>query len=140
MKLVLDTNALWEPALWKALIAAKDLGAMDDGRLSAVLPCVAYAERVRQIRRDAKDVVMWKEKLAQAGVVVEPFDTKQAERLPEEAHRNDLWSRHARDMMVAAHVEADRTLVTADNGPAWSGLRRVLPADAARHVQALVEL
>lgn len=111
---------------------------MESGRVIAVLPAVAYAERIRQLRADSLDIERWREGIATAGIAIEPFGEREAERVPAEAGDPALWRKHARDYLVAAHVEGDREVVTSDRGPAWKGIRVLTPARAAEAIRDLL--
>lgn len=137
MKLVLDANALWHRPLILALGDAHAAGLMGDGRVEAVLPAIAYAERIRQIQAGNGDVERWRGDLRVAGISIESFGPEEAHRLPDASLDEGAWRRHARDLLVAAHVWGDREVVTSDNGPAWAGIRRTTPAEACRALEAL---
>lgn len=96
MRIVLDTGVLFRP---EALRAARS-----DGR-RVVLPAIAYAERHRQLARDGMDTARFEAALAHAGIHVEPFAAPQARALPRAARDDAVWRRHARDALVAAHLE-----------------------------------
>ena len=136
MILVLDTSALWHRPLVETLISARDGGLHERGEVRALLPAVAFAERFRQLRRDGRDVETWLRRLEDAGIAVEPFGPVEARRLPKVEER--LWARHARDYLVAAHLDEGRIAVTADEGPHWSGVVRWHPAQAQRAVASLL--
>jgi hypothetical protein len=138
VKLVLDANALWHRPLALALAEARDSGAMDRGAVEAVLPAIAYAERVRQLRRDGRDVDLWKEQLRRLGLRIEPFGEGEAERVPVEALDDAAWATHARDLLIAAHAAPDRDVVTSDRGHAWKGVRRMTPDEATAALRDLL--
>lgn len=135
MKLVLDTSALWHAPLMKALAEARACGIAPE-TLSALVPAIAYAERVRQLRRDGRDVAVWRENLATAGIEVEPFSQQRAEALPQGAIDDEEWERHARDFLIASHAGEGRLVVTKDRGAAWAGVAARTPEEATRDVQA----
>lgn len=137
MRLVLDTSALFEPALLAALVRARGVGAMERGAVSAVLPAVAYAERIRQLRRDGRDETRWKADLANAGILVEPFGSQEAEAVDAGSWDDAMWRRHARDFLVSAHASSGGRLVTSDGGAAWRAGDVLTPRDAARAVLAI---
>lgn len=138
MKLVLDTSALWHRPLAAALVEAAAEGCFADGRLEAILPATAYAERRRQLTRDGRDVARWVEALRDMGVRVEQFGRDEADRVALSPLAEDEWRRHARDALVAAHVHAGRAAVTEDRGPAWRGVPRMSPGEAAEAVCEMV--
>lgn len=138
MKLVLDTNALWHPPLWRALDEAHASGLIADGQLDVVVPTLVYAERMRQLRRDGHDLERWKHDLWKTGARLEPFGAEHAENLDESAVSETTWRKHSRDLLVAAHVRGDQTAVTDDVGPAWAGKDRVTAARATQLVEELI--
>ena len=139
MKLVLDTSALWHRPLLDALGDARLQGAFDDGRLVAILPAVAYAERLRQLARDDRDIGTWRERLDEIGIVVEAFGEEQAGRLPPEARDDHLWDEHARDMMIASHVkDSSWEAISANGGVAWQGVGRMTPDAAAQAIRDIL--
>lgn len=138
LNLVLDTSALWDKPLADALVDAKVAGLLDDDRLRVTLPCVAYAERLRQLARDGRDTVRWREELEAMGIRLEPFGAREADRIPSFRIGDAAWKRDARDAMCAAHVSADRTAVTADGGGVWTGIDVMTPAEATEAIRALL--
>lgn len=138
MRLVLDTDALWNPRLVQGLTRAQHVGLMQAGRLDAVLPAVAFAERRRQVQRDRRALAAWLDTLGEAGIRVEPFDAETARNLRRASQDDQLWRRHARDFLIAAHVHGNRIGVTSDRGPAWEGLPVLHPPEAARTVERLL--
>jgi hypothetical protein len=99
MRIILDTGVFFRP---DALLG---LGACD-----AIVPSVAYMERVRQLRRDGRTARELDDVLRMIGATVEPFGQVEALRLRpvDEARRRRL----ARDAMVACHVGKDDVLWT----------------------------
>lgn len=138
MKLVLDTSALWHSALWEALATASGRGLIDDGRLQVILPTVAYAERLRQLRRDGQDVDLWKRGLGASGIETEAFQDLEAERVGSSKWSEAEWREHARDALIAAHVVGDRRAVTADRGPVWITLGALTPPEATAAIRQLI--
>lgn len=137
MILVLDTAALWSRRLLRALADAHRVGLTRTGAVQAVLPAIALAERLRQLHGRPAPARALRDALAVAGVSVEPFGDAEAARLPPASAEDAMWQRHARDFLIAAHVTGDRVIVTPDEGPAWSGLRRWRPEQAAVAVEDL---
>lgn len=101
MRVILDTGAFYHPAAWLRLAGA-----------TVVVPAVVYAERMRQLRRDGRDVAVLDEILAGFGAIVEPFTQAHARRIPGLA--DPAWRRMARDAMVACHVGPEDLLWTTD--------------------------
>lgn len=137
MILILDTDALWHRPLLDALVAANGTG-LAPGTLETVLPAVAYAERLRQLQHSARRVRAFREFLQLAAVRVEPFTAEQADRVPWDSIGEDDWTAHARDFLIAAHIEGQRVGVTGDVGPAWRGVPVSPPAEATAAVRALL--
>lgn len=138
MRLVLDTNALWHPPLVDAISEAKTRGLMDDGRLAVILPAIAYAERLRQLRAHARDLGRWREELDDSGVKIEAFGEREAHQLHEAAAEEALWRRHGRDFLIAAHAGVEGEVVTQDQGPAWRGVRTLTPPEAAAAIRDIL--
>lgn len=138
MKLVLDTSALWSRDLRDTLARARALGLMEDGRVEALLPAVAYAERVRQLRRDGRDADRWKRQLDLMGVRIECLCAEHAERL--EGMEDGLWDAHARDYLIGAHAAGDRRIVTDDAGYPWPSEGRMTAHAAAEAIRRLLGL
>lgn len=138
MKFVLDTSALWHAPLWEALATASGRGLIEDGRLQVILPAVAYAERLRQMRRYGQDVDLWKRSLDALGVEREGFQEMEAERIGASAWTEVEWRRHARDALIAAHVFGDRRAVTADEGAVWAAVDALTPPEAAAAIREIV--
>lgn len=134
MKLVLDTNALWHRPLIEALGEARVQGCFEDGRLEAILPAIAYAERYRQILAAGHDAELWRERLEAVGIRVEAFGQHEADRLDPSAADRTVWERHARDLLVLAHVTGERRAVTADRTGVWRGRPRMDPAEATEAI------
>lgn len=78
-----------------------------------VLPSVAYAERVRQLARDGKDVARFDRFLDELEIAVEPFDraeTGVAKLVTDDAR----WARRKLDALIAGHVREGDILWTTD--------------------------
>lgn len=138
MKLVLDTNALWHRPLMEALGVAKVQGCLEDGRIEAILPAVAYAERYRQVMAAGHDVDVWRERLEDVGIRVEAFGQQEADRLEATAKDPAVWARHARDLLVMAHVTPGRSAVTAERRGVWRDKPRMDPAEATTAIRVLL--
>jgi len=136
VRLVLDTNALWSRQLVTALFEAATTGRTTDGTIEVVLPAVAYAERVRQLRRDGRDVARWKADLVRMGVSVECFCAEQADEL--EGVADPTWGADGRDHLIAAHAREGGTVVTDDRGAGFSRARRIGTAEAAMLIQEAI--
>lgn len=101
MRVIIDTGVLFRPALMREL---------RDGGHSGVLPAVALAERVRQLRREGRDVDRFLVELEATMTRIEPFGVHETLRT---APLDDAtWKRHARDAMIAAHVREGDVLWT----------------------------
>ncbi|HUR68866.1 MAG TPA: PIN domain-containing protein [Candidatus Thermoplasmatota archaeon] len=112
MRAVLDTGVLYHPSLLDALSREAVL----------VLPAVAFVERVRQLRRDHRDVDAFVARLFAADIEVESFGVREA--LGVSAITDEAWDEHARDAMIAAHVrEGDVLWTTNPKDFAKLGLR-----------------
>lgn len=134
MTLVLDTSALWHPTLLRRLTEAHGRGL----RVDVVLPAVAYAERYRQLARDARDMLRWQTDLENAGIRVEPFTEAEAERL--RGLDDETWRAHARDFLVTAHVHGpDRVAVASDTGEAWHRVPLIDPDAAQDFLERLLD-
>lgn len=137
--LVLDTTALWDRSLLEMLGRASARGLQERGALEAVLPAVAYAERIRQLRRDGQSERTWMAQLGTSGIRIEAFGREEADRLPEAPVDDDAWAGRSRDFLISRHVHGERIAVTEDAGPPWSGLRRLAPGAAAEAIRSLLE-
>lgn len=135
--LVLDTDALHDGRLRAALTQARGAGVRPD-QLQVVLPAVAYAERVRQLRKAGAPAGSYRPSLALMGIEVEPLTEAEAARVPHGALDDHAWRAHARDFLIAAHVHGDRVAVTSDGGPAWRQVRVLSPRAAAGVVEAFL--
>lgn len=135
MILVLDTAALWHTPLLEALAEAQRLDLMPV-TVEAVLPAVAFAERLHQVHGGAH-ADAFRRIVRKSGLRIEPFTSAEAERLdvpiPE-----DRWRPHARDYLIAAHVHGDRVGVTPDHGPAWLGRPVRTPPEATAVVRSIL--
>lgn len=103
MVVVVDTNILWDTAA---------LARLRDCAQPAVLPAVALAERARQLLIQGRALDELWGTLHQAGIDVVPMMRDQAIRCGELRVPDNLWSRHARDAMIAGHVGPDDVLWT----------------------------
>lgn len=99
MRIIIDTGVLFRPA------ALEKLAGCD-----AVVPAVVYLERVRQLRRDGRDIGELDYLLAEMGLSVEPLTRTEGARVV--GLDNRRWHRLARDAMVACHVREDDILWT----------------------------
>lgn len=102
MRHVIDTGVLFHP---KAVL---ELAERED---DIVLPAVAYAERVRQLRRTGRSIEEFDSWLAEFSITIEPFGTQEALRLTSSLGW-EMWRRHARDALIAAHVRSDDVIWT----------------------------
>lgn len=134
LTLVLDTSALWHPPLTTRILEMRERTVH---QVRFVLPGVAYAERRRQLLRDGRDVGVWDEDLRRARIEVEAFGPTEAARI--RAVNDDLWEKHARDYLVAAHVGPGRVAVTYDEGPAWRDVPLIDPETAADFLASILD-
>lgn len=97
MRIVIDTNVLFDRDATLAIC--------DDPR-PKILPAAAFAERARQRSRDhdesPEDLLSW---LAALDIEVENYGPAQAARIAARVADDATWERHARDAMIAGHVE-----------------------------------
>lgn len=135
--LVLDTDALHDGRLRTMLTQARAAG-IGPETLRVILPAVAHAERLRQIRRARLADQDHLQSLEVMGIEVEPLVREAVESLPASALDDASWRANARDFLIAVHVHGDRVAVTSDRGPAWHGLRVLPPRAAAGVVEALM--
>jgi predicted nucleic acid-binding protein len=102
MRVVLDTSVLWD-------LDALDRVGQEPGR--PVLPAVAFTERARQLAAAGRSVEELWRLVADLGADVEPFSEVHGLRIA--ARLDDgTWRRHARDALIAGHVEDDDVLWT----------------------------
>lgn len=138
MILILDTSALYHKPLLRNLARAHVTGDQEAPIVEAILPSLAYAERLRQIRRDNKDERQWKQAITAAGIRVEPFTVQEADRLDPAAHRDRSWRNQARDHLLLCHIHGRRTAVTDDTGPPWKGRPTITPRAAASGLEEIL--
>lgn len=102
MRILLDTGVLYHPRALDALV--------EDPRFS-VLPAIALAERIRQIRRDGRDPEDLLELLEANRILIESFQKREA--FAGVLMLDDTaWARLARDAMIAAHLRDGDVLWT----------------------------
>lgn len=136
---VLDTTALFCKPLMRILTAARARYGPKAAPVQVLLPSLAYAERLRQIRRDGKNETHWKRSLELAGIQIEPFRGTEADRLEAMAQQDDVWKTHARDCLIRCHVHGARTLITDDRGPAFEESVTTSSPIAARALEEILE-
>ncbi len=95
MRIILDTGAMFRPLA---------LARIEEEELVAVLPAVAYLERLRHYVRDGRPTTDLERILFDAGIEIEPFGVIHARRAAPIARDEQMWKRLARDIMIAAHV------------------------------------
>ncbi len=105
MRIVLDTNVFFHPP------ALDQIGGIPH---DAVVPAVAYAERVRQLARRGVTVEEFDAYLRGNDLVVEPLGPEEASRHPPRIHDDAVWARVARDALIAGHVRDGDVLWTAN--------------------------
>ncbi len=137
MELILDTNALWNRALLETLARIHEDEPGPSGEVSAVIPAIAFAERLRQVYGDEDREPALRGAIEDSGARIEPFTAATAERLAKSTDEGIDWHAHARDYLIAAHVHGERVGVTRDRGPAWEGVATITPDQAAKLVQAM---
>ena len=102
MRLVVDTNVLWDRIALPALAAQKR---------PAILPAVAFIERARQLLQAGRTVDELWQLARDFGMEIEPLLPEHGLRMA--ARLDDAtWRRHARDAMIASHVGPDDVLWT----------------------------
>lgn len=131
MKLVLDTNALWHGELLQHLAEPGTWLSERGQSIEAVIPGIAWAERLRQVVGDEDRRAAVEGAIGDSGARIEPFGQPEAERLSVRRPSDEEWRDHARDLLIAAHVHGDRVGVTWDQGPAWAQVDHVTPDQAA---------
>lgn len=106
MRAILDTGVFYHPA---ALRTLHSLG------IDAVVPAVAFTERVRQLERDGTGTAdRFLESLDKLGFRVEPYGVPQSRRYAVHIKDDAKWRRLARDAMIAGHLEDGDVLWTAN--------------------------
>jgi predicted nucleic acid-binding protein len=95
MRIVIDTGVLFHPETLRSLARRRE---------AAVLPAVAYAERVRQLRQQGRSLQEFNQFLSKFKVIVEPFGPVEAERYASRLPEED-WQDLIRDAFIAGHVE-----------------------------------
>ena len=101
MRLILDTGVLFHPAALRAIAQYSE---------PIILPAIAYAERIRQLRAAGRSTADFDALLVSSKIVVEAFDRESARRVP--ALGQDLWNRASRDALIATHVHDEDLLWT----------------------------
>ncbi len=104
-RIILDTNVLYD---------RKAMTALRESEADLVLPAVAFAERVRQIRRRGGDVEELWALFALGSIRVESFGPDEALARPLHHIAPKDWGRLARDAFIAGHVGTDDVLWTRD--------------------------
>lgn len=103
VRIVVDTGVLYRPAA---------LDALADSPLDIVLPVVALAERLRQVKRDGYDVAAFRRTLARAQIEVEALDEEAATRYALDLATDAEWRKLSHDAFIAGHVRGDDELWT----------------------------
>lgn len=101
MRLVIDTGVLFHPAALRAIAKYNE---------DIVLPAIAYAERVRQLRAQGRSVDEFASWLEANGIGVEAFGRTQARRIG--IVEKVAWGRIAREAFIATPVETGDLLWT----------------------------
>lgn len=101
MRVVLDTGAFYRRGT---------LGAFRGTDTEVVVPGVAFAERLRQLARDGRDIHHFLATLEEASFFVEAFGETEALRMV--PLDDATWALDARDAMIAAHVREGDVLWT----------------------------
>lgn len=102
MTIVLDTGVFFRPQLIRALPAGELM----------VVPAIVLAERGSQLSLLGRPFHELRRFVAEAGLFVEDFGVEHAAALADRAPADPLWDRHARDVMIAAHVREDDVIWT----------------------------
>lgn len=98
MRIVVDTGVFYRPG---ALLA-----------LDVIVPVVALAERLRQVKRDGFDVGAFRRTLGRAQMEVEPLDETAATRYSLDRAVDAAWRKLSHDAFIAGHVRDDDELWT----------------------------
>lgn len=105
MRILLDTGIFWMP---------ETLARLRESRATVVVPAVAYAERIRHLASQNRDVAPFTAFLDECNWTVEPYGAPEAERLLTRLGHlgQKRWERLARDALVAGHVKSGDKLWT----------------------------
>ncbi|HUR70224.1 MAG TPA: PIN domain-containing protein [Candidatus Thermoplasmatota archaeon] len=103
MRIVVDTGVFYHPeALARLAERPQDI----------VVPVVALAERLRQVRRDGLDVAAFRRTLVRAHVDVEAMGEPEATSVATAALDDDVWRKLSHDAFIAGHVQPGDELWT----------------------------
>jgi predicted nucleic acid-binding protein len=103
MRIILDTGTFYHPN------AIQELASTD---APIIVPAVAYAERLRQLRKAGQSVPHFEHVLDAGGYTVEPFGRPEALRMQSLMLNAEQWRRSSRDALIAAHVGPEDQLWT----------------------------
>lgn len=95
MRIVLDTGVFYRREALEALATTQD---------DVIVPVVALAERLRQLRRDGGDVAAFRRMLDRAQFEVEPLGEAAATRFSTELDVDAEWRKLSHDAFIAGHV------------------------------------
>lgn len=103
MRIVLDTGVFYRREALEALATSQE---------DVIVPVVALAERLRQLRRDEGDVTAFRRMLARAHFQVEALDEPAATRYALALDVDAEWRRLSHDAFIAGHVREEDQLWT----------------------------
>ena len=103
MRIVLDTGVFYRREALEALAHVQE---------DVVVPVVALAERLRQLRRDGGDVDAFRRTLRRARFEVEALDETAALRYAIGLDVDAEWRRLSHDAFIAGHLREDDVLWT----------------------------
>lgn len=103
LRIVLDTGVLYYPALLRGLARRGP---------EVVVPAVALAERIRQMRRDRMDVRAFLDTLDRSLLRVEAFGPSEANRASHRRVGDAAWRGRCCDALIASHVREGDELWT----------------------------
>ena len=105
MRVVLDTNVLWDSGALAALARSS---------VNVVVPALVFAERARQYRQRGRSTRELREQLARNEFTLEDFRPEHAERYATNIVDDALWRRVSRDALIAGHLGPGDILLTAN--------------------------
>ena len=107
LRIILDTGVFYRRDALDALATSQD---------DIIVPVVALAERLRQIRRDGGDPAAFRRALVRAQFDVEALDEPAATRYSLELEVDAEWRKLSHDAFIAGHVrEGDMLWTTNPN-------------------------
>jgi len=103
LRIVIDTGVFYRPAVLDALARSPH---------PIIVPVVALAERLRQLKRDGGDMAAFRRTLIRASVTIEPLDEPSALRHSLDLDTDAEWRKLSHDAFIAGHVQPDDELWT----------------------------